>query len=241
MTLLQLIQEFCRRQGLSVPSTIMASHDDQLIQLAGLANEILEDLTTRRTWTTLDKECVFTSVAGSDQGALETLAPGLLKILNDTLYDRTQGVALFGPNAPRDWQASLATTYSGPSYRYRIQGGHLLTMPDMPIGHQVAFEYASSAAVQDNKYAPTTVSYKSYFTRDDDTFLLPSKLLLLGLRWRWKEEKGLPYAESFRLYEASIADTAGGDGTKAALDMGAESRGNVQPGIVVPIGNWSVP
>jgi len=64
-------------------------------------------------------------------------------------------------------------------------------------------------------------------------------LLLLGLRWRWKEEKGLPYMESFRLYEAAVAEAAGADGTKQPMSMN-EGAGMIQPGVFVPAGNWSI-
>ena len=53
MTLLQIVQEFCQRNGLTVPQIVMSSQDDQLTQIVGLANEICEDLVRRRSWTAL--------------------------------------------------------------------------------------------------------------------------------------------------------------------------------------------
>lgn len=239
MTLLQIVQEFCQRNGLTVPLIVMASQDDQLTQLVGLANEVCEDIVRRRSWTTLQYEAVFTSVAGEDQGEVAALAPNaFLKILNDTIFDRTRRLPVFGPRSPQQWQAIKALPMSGPYYQYRIQQGRLKVTPAMPAGHTMAFEYASEGAVQDNSTATPTV--KAFFTRDDDTFLLDKSLLLLGLRWRWKEEKGLPYMESFRLYEAALAEAMGADGTKASLTM-SESAGMIQPGIFIPAGNWSVP
>lgn len=238
MTLLQLLQEFCQRQGLTSPQIVMSSQDDQLMQLVGLANEICEDLVRRHSWTALQFESVFTSVAGSDQGAISALAPNaFLKILNDTIFDRTRRLPVFGPRTPQQWQGLKALPMSGPFYQYRIQGDRLKILPDMPAGHTMAFEYASEGAVQDNTTAVPTV--KAFFTRDDDTFLLDKSLLLLGLRWRWKEEKGLPYAESYRLYEAAVAEAMGADGTKSPLSL-SEGSGMIQPGIFVPAGNWSV-
>src|SRR3546814_3845312 len=36
-----------------------------------------------------------------------------------------------------------------------------------------------------------TDGYKAAFTSDSDTFLLPERLLTLGLVWRWRENKKL--------------------------------------------------
>lgn len=238
MTLLQIVREFCQRQGLTGPQIVMSSQDDQLTQIVGLANEICEDLVRRHSWTSLQYEAVFTSVAGEDQGAITDLAPNaFLKILNETIFDRTRRLPVFGPRSPQQWQALKALPMSGPFYQYRIQQGRLKINPDMPAGHIMAFEYASEGVVQDNSTATPTV--KAFFTRDDDTFLLDKSLLLLGLRWRWKEEKGLPYMESFRLYEAAVAEAAGADGTKQPMSMN-EGSGMIQPGVFVPAGNWSI-
>jgi hypothetical protein len=238
MTLLQIVQEFCQRNGLTVPQIVMASQDDQLTQIVGLANEVCEDLVRRHSWTILQYETVFTSAAGADQGALSTLAPNaFLKILNETIFDRTRRLPVFGPRSPQQWQMLKALPMSGPFYQYRIQQDRLLIIPDMPSGHTMAFEYASEGAVQDVSTVTPTV--KAFFTRDDDVFLLNKSLLLLGLRWRWKEEKGLPYLESFRLYEAAVAEASGADGTKQPISMN-EGSGMIQPGVFVPAGNWSV-
>lgn len=235
MTLLQIVQEFCRRTGLTIPTIVVSSQDDQLLQLMGLANEVCEDLVRRHAWTVLQRETVFTSVSGEDQGAIETLADtGFLKVINETIYDRTRRLPVFGPRSPQDWQAIKALPMSGPFYQYRFRAGELLITPAMPAGHQMAFEYVSTACIQS-----AGGTYQTYFAKDDDTFLLNSALLISGLRWRWKEEKGLPYLESFRHYEAAVAEASGSDGTKPQLSM-SENAKTIQPGIFIPAGNWSI-
>ena len=238
MTLLQIVQEFCQRNGLTVPQIVMSSQDDQLTQIVGLANEICEDLVRRHSWTALQFETTFQSVASVEQGEITTLAPNaFLKVLNDTIFDRTRQLPIFGPRSPQDWQSLKAIPTAGPYYQYRIQGGLLKILPEMPAGHTLAFEYASEGCVRDatNVIAP----YKPFFTNDADTFLLDKTLLLLGLRWRWKEEKGLPYMESFRLYESAVASAIGGDGTKTPITLHGDTC-SMQPGIFVSFGNWNV-
>ena len=47
MTLLEIVQEFCRRQGLPVPSAVVSLGDDQLTQIVGLANELTAERAVR--------------------------------------------------------------------------------------------------------------------------------------------------------------------------------------------------
>lgn len=238
MTLLEIVKEFCRRTALSVPLVVAASQDDQLLQIMGLLNEGAEDLTKRQQWTTLQREVVFTSVAGENQGQLHTLAPaGFQWIINDTIYDRTQKQPIYGPVSSQNWAYRQALPTSGPSSSYRIRGGALLLTPGIAAGHTLAFEHASNAAVYDN--TGIAQPYKRYFTNDTDTFLLDEGLALAWLRWRWKSEKGLRYAEDFRAYEVLVAQAAGHDGTKPELNMGCGDA-PMQPGVIVPFGNWSV-
>ena len=49
MTLLQIVQEFCQRSGLTINQIIISKQDDQITQIVGLANEICEDLVRRRS------------------------------------------------------------------------------------------------------------------------------------------------------------------------------------------------
>lgn len=234
MTLLQLVQEFCRRTGITSPSIVMSSQDDDLLQLVGLLNEGCEDL-LRHSWTELQYSAAWTSTGVEDQGALSTLAPSLDTITNNTILDTTTDLRIVGPMSPAKWQ----DLESGSGlYAYRIMAGHLHIRPALPVSHTLAFGYTSRGIVQDvSTVTPTT---KSYFTRDDDVFLLNEVLLLTWLRWKWKEEKGLPYLENFRAYEAMVAKYSGADGTKATLSLNGEA-GIARPGIVVPAGNWSVP
>ena len=238
MTLLTIVKEHCRRTGLTVPQIVATSQDEQLLQIMGLLNETLDDLVTRRQWTELQREKVFTSVVGENQGKLSTLADGGFQwILNDTIFDRTRRLPVFGPRGAEYWQQVKAMPFTGPYYQYRLVGGELHILPEMPAGHTMAFEYVSAWPVIDalNVLQP----YKTWFTADDDTTVFPDRLLLAGLRWAWKREKGLRYTEDFRTYESQVAQYAGHNATAGVLSMNGEC-GTIQPGIFVPSGNWNL-
>lgn len=238
MSLLTVVQQFCQRTGIPSPSAITSNQDQQILQIWGLCNETVEDIIDRWSWTDLTQEATFTTLTGRDQGAIATIAgggAGYRRILNDTIYNRTLRLPLFGPLAAPDWQQRIAVTTTGPFYQYRLRGGRLLFDPAGVAGQLCAFEYITDRCVQPTIGTPTTA-----FMADTDTFVLDEKLLLAGLRWKWKSEKGLDYSEDFRRYETIGNNMAGRDGTARTLSMNSGMNSSVLPGIFVTPGNWNV-
>lgn len=242
MTLLQVVSEFCDRQGLDNPTIVIGTVDDTIRQIRGLANEILTDITSRgASWQKLQKQALFTSVAAENQGLIDTIAPyGFKYIILQSLFDRTDRRPLWGPRTAQRWQESEALPYTGPEYTYRVWQGNFYLQPAPPAGHSCAFEYASDFAIQ----GPTSVSdptiiWKKRFTADTDVFALNDDLLLMGLRWKWKAVQSLRYAQEKQDYEALVAQEIGNEPNKGELNM-AGGNGDLKPGIWVPSGNWNV-
>ena len=234
-TLLAMLQEFSARRGLPRPAIGVASQDDQVLQLVGLLNEVMEDLTTRYVGTALQKTATWASTGVESQGTLDALAPyGFKWMINETFWDRTQRLPVFGPVSPSDWETLKATPMTGPYLQYRMKEGELLLNGTLAADHTMAFEYASDWAVKS-----ATDVYKLLFTADTDTSVFPNNVLMAGLNWRWRNEKGLKYGEEFAAYERAVADFTGHDGTKPTISMNAENQG-YKPGIYVPAGNWDI-
>lgn len=236
MTVLSVVTSFCERTGLPVPTSVLGTTDKQLLQIRALLEEEGNDLASRGSWEGLTFEASLTTLASDDQGAISTIASnGFRYIKNDTIWDRTSQLPVCGPMDSAEWQAMKALVNTGPMYRYRIRGGKLLVDPTPPAGNNWRFEYVS----QYWSLGANGTTYKQYFTLDTDTILLPETLVLMGLRWRYKKEKGLDYAEDFETYEMQVKDALGRDGSKKTLSMeGSDS--DRQPGIFVPSGSWSV-
>lgn len=235
MTLLQLVQRHCRRTGINVPTIVASSTEDQIQMCLELLNEELDELTQRHKWQILTAEATWTSLAGADQGALRTLAPGIINdwVVQDTFYDRTGNLKFCGPLTDRQYQAQQALSTSGITHTWRVLGGHVMLDSGFEAGHTLAFEFICNKAVID-----TGATTKAYFTADDDEPLLQDTILLAGLRWRWKREQGLAYDEDFRRYEGMVSNAAGRDGGKPVLDLCSRDSGAPVGGYVVPIGDW---
>jgi hypothetical protein len=59
------------------------------------------------------------------------------------------------------------------------------------------------------------------------------------LRWRWKKEHGLEYAEDFRTYEGEVANALGRDGGKPILYQDGTAP-RAKPGVIVPEYSWNL-
>ena len=238
MALLAAVQYFCGRTNIPVPASVVGTTDSQVLQTMRLLEEEGNDLALRGMWEALTREATLTTVATASQGAMTTLASnGFRFIKNGTIWDRTNKLPVVGPMDDQQWQAIQALTWTGPRYHYRIRGGLLLSTPTPTAGYTWAFEYLSKNWI----LGADGTTYKQYFTLDTDTMLLPEELLLAGLRWRWKKEKGLDYAEDFRTYEIQVKDALGRDGGKPRLNMGDPGWNGPVPGIFVSPGSWSIP
>jgi len=161
--------------------------------------------------------------------------PGYLEILRDTMFDRTTRLKIIGPFTEQDWQAAQAVTYSSAYTGFRIVDNRLDFYPQIGIDHMIAFEYKSDALVFDSD----TTQYKNYFTKDTDTFALNPVLILSGLRYLWKKEKGLPYVEEFKTYERNIAVLASNESRPGGVNMSGGCS-TYPPGILIPDSDWII-
>ncbi len=237
MSVLTTIQYVCGRTNVPVPSSVLGTVDTQVQQMLRLFEEEGTDLSKRGDWQGLTNEATLVSLATEDQGALTSIATnGFRYIKNECFWDRTNKLPILGPLSDQQWQTLKAVTITGPRYSYRIRGGHLLINPVPTAGYTWAFEYISKNWL----LGIDGTTYKQYATLDTDTILLPEDLVLMGLRWRWKKEKGLDYAEDFETYEEQVKNELGRDGAKKKLSMDQTVQ-DPRPGIFVPMMSWDLP
>lgn len=236
MSLLTIIQYVCGRVGVPVPATVYGTTDTQVLQLLRLLEEEGNDLARRGDWEGITFEATHTTIAAEDQGAITSIATNGYRIIkNDTFWDRTNKLPILGPLSNEEWQTLKGVGTTGPRYHFRLRGGKVLINPVPTAGYTWAFEYLSKNWI----LGADGTTYKQYFTLDTDTILLPEDLALMGLRWRWKKEKGFDYAEDFRTYETQVKDALSRDGGKRTLSMDGSHR-RAQPGIFVSDMSWNL-
>lgn len=229
MSMLTIVNTAQRRLGLSVASSVAGNSDDTATQLLALLNQAGEELAQEFAWQAVILEATFTTAATESQGALETLAPGLSYIVNDTIWNRSENEPFFALS-PQEWQREKSANVTGPGSRYRIRGNQLLMNPVPTAGQTCAFEYVTKYWATDY----TGATGKAAFTADSDIPRLDDQLLTLSLIWRFKQANGLEFMPELSMYERRAADAMSRDGGRRSLRFDGQSL----HGMTVPEGSW---
>lgn len=232
MTALSIVQEACKRLSLDVPSVLFSSTNDLDIQLRGLLNAEVIDLARYGAWTRLTREKTFSTAAQEVQTS--AVPADFDWYIDDTMYNRTMVRKLVGPITAEDWQKEKAgPVYSSVFNAFRFRGGNILITPDPTASQTVAYEYITKYRVADSDDNED----QEIFAADTDYALLDEELLTQGLIWRWKQKKGLDYAEDFQTYYRNCDTALARDGGKKKINLTSPAyRQAFQAN--VPEGDW---
>ncbi len=233
MSLLSIVQDASKQLAIGVPTAVAASTDSQSRQFMRFANIEGKELARRFNWQVLTKEATFTTVAAETQATVTTLATDFLRIVDKTMWDRTQSMSVAGPLSPQQWQNKKASAaQAGFGNWFRIRGGLILFYPTPPAGKSIYFEYISknwcqsSGAVEQDAWAA-----------DTDTALISEEVITLGLIWRFLAAKGADYGEEHKAYEYALESIFGADAGNDVIDMTPDYS---ILGANVPEGSWSI-
>lgn len=235
MSLLSIITGACGELSLEQPSAVYTATDTQTQQLLALADKEGKELARRFDWQILQKEGTFTTVATETQvAAITTTYADFNRVVNESMWDRTQGWQIVGPLNAQQWQRRKAAfAQAGTRYYFRIRGNALLFNPVPAAGNSVYFEYLSSKWCQSSGGTAQTA-----WAADNDTALIDEEVIRLGVVWRFLKAKGLDYAEEFRTYELALVDLFGADAGKQIIDMTNDDGPFL--GANIPDANWDL-
>jgi hypothetical protein len=222
MSLLSVVQSVCRRLTLPVPTAVASSADVNVQLMFELANEDGKELQKRCSWQVLTNEFTFPTTDASVQA--NALPADFDRFISNTQFDRTTRRQVLGPITPQVWQAIQAQPQLNRVFlAFRQRGGQVLVTPAPATGDTFAYEYVSAnwAQGQGGKGQPAYVA-------DTDVSLIDENLINLGVRWRFKKEKGFDYGEDFASYERMVDIAKANDGGKGALDFTGASTWPVQ-------------
>jgi len=233
MTLLTVINNTQDSLGLPRSSSVIGATDQNTRTLLAQANQEGKELMRRHNWEKLTTEDTFVSTATETQTGV--FNSNFDRIVNETVYNRTQKRRVLGPLSSREWQNQKAVTATVLTDAFRIRGGDMLLIPIPPAGNTYAFEYVSRDWCESSG---GTGQYE--WTADTDVGVLDEELMKLGLIWRFKKSKELDYAEDFATYEREVNQAIMRDGGRRSLSYGGDARLNQVIGAYVPEGSWSL-
>lgn len=239
MSLLSVIQSFCKLNALAVPTAIIGSTDTQTIQLQEIVDELVKEVSVQSKFQIAVQEAVFSTTPGEDQGDMSLLAPfGYQYAIFETFYDRTLRRPLSGPVTESEWQQLKALPSAGTFYKFRIRNNHLLLYPapTAASSSDIAFEYTSNYCYKD----ATTGAAKAAPTVDADLFLLPERIVKKGLAFRWKQIKGLPYQADEKAFWDMVNIHVARDKPARRINVSEGTPVDMKPGVFVPSNSWNV-
>lgn len=168
---------------------------------------------------------------------------------NDTWWDRTNRWQLLGPDSPQldQWHRS-GVVATGPRRHFRQLGNlannYRLWPPPAEIVEpiQLVYEYKSLNTVS---LLGSQTNFAAQFVNDADQPLLDARALMLSLKWRFWEQKGLNYSSKRDEYDRWIERLKSRDGGGKPLSLVPRtwpyylSPMNVQDGFFPGPGNGS--
>lgn len=227
MTLLTVIQDAYDELGLKSTSvsTVYDSSDAQILQMFRLLKKECNELLQEHDWQGLITVAEITTVATVEQTGL---LPSDFQRMVDTraMWNDTSKWEIVGPVSPQERRTAEVWDFNAIPQYWWIRGNELHIF-DTTAGDTVSFEYISDKYI----YQGESVTPATTFAGDDDTFAFPEELLTRAVVWRFKQAKGMEYAEELTDYSnlksreitndkggpAVITTSPEGDRTKASL------------------------
>lgn len=221
MAVLDAMQSAALRLAGRKPAVFFGAPDSMVFEaeICDLVNEVATDVAHYRDWSALKK--VWT--IQTDGSESYPLPPDYDRMTIDATVSKA-GWWLWGYFRYGDLDTfiiekdrNMVLSPGG----WTIYGEEMHFWP-VPEG-EAQFPYISSRYVRCND----TTQCKRRFTADQDEFLLPERLLTLGLVWRWREQKKLDYTGDQEAFVKALSEYASKDGGARSY---ASRRRNSFPG-----------
>lgn len=204
--LLGVVQTVCGEIGLPIPTTVVGSTTQQIRQLVAFANVTGDSLRDEADWPVLRKTATITTVNGT-AGYTVSLASGgntytCSRIITETGWDATNSWYFVGSVDDQEWQRWQYGVQTTPVRRiWRTTADNAIEVFPTPTvnGDSLVVAFITDLWAQTNTGAPS-----GSLSADTDVHLFNDRLFLLGLKWRFLEAKGLPFAAPKDEYDRII-------------------------------------
>lgn len=203
-TVAAILSSAARQCSVTPPGTWAAATEQTHIELRDdFLVQTVEDLQDRMDWPApIGKQATITGTGVEEYD----LPSDYLRMMRDrySVYERNQTRRDCIP-VPTDgeWEYMKELGTAGAYRFYRVHGYDGAFKIDfyrpLGIGETVIAHYVSNAWLINGS------TEKSAFTDDGDAPFFPRRLLEVGVVWRFRERRGLPFADKNAEYEAMIA------------------------------------
>lgn len=196
MTLITAVNEVCDVVSLDQFDSVYGADDANAQTMLALAKEAGDEIARRVDWQSMLKS----ETAGVSPFELpedfQRLIPG-------GAVRTAAGAFCRAITVGSQWSVIAASASIQPFFF--VRGDTMLFAPvDAAVGAVV--EYVSKNWIIGDPYEE-----RDTFQADDDKVAFPERLLVKGILWRWKRQKGLPYEDNLAEFEADLAQEINAD------------------------------
>jgi len=226
MTLLTICQNVADFTGFERPTTVIDNTDPIARQLLALAKREGTQLMRATAWPILLKEHTFSTSSGT---AAYALPADFDRLVNETVYNRSDNDIFSGPLTPAEYQLqNYGTASSGTTEKFRLKAASNALKfeidPTPSLTQTIGFEYASSYYSQSSGGTG-----QAAWAADTDTGIIDESLFELGLTFRFKQAHGLSYDQDYREYQLELRQAISRQGSSPILSMDDARRLIVSP------------
>lgn len=207
MTVLSALQSAMIRLVGRKPSTVFSTTNQTEVELADLATEVATDIMKSHDWQALTE---IKTITGDGAASAFPFPDDYDRmVVASDLYDpETWAWGYHHLPTVGEWIRYLEGDFTVPAQpgAWIILKNKFNFTPTPAAGARAMFPYISkNFALSAPASGTGVVTPKAAFTADGDTFLLDQRLITLGVIWRYREQKGMPYAEDMANFETALS------------------------------------
>lgn len=196
MTLLTAVNEVCDIVSLDQFESVYGSDDPNAQTMVTLAKEAGDEIARRVDWQAMLK-------TGTPIASPYSLPDDYQRLIPGGAVRTAAGAFCRAVTVGSQWSIIAASASAQPFFF--VRGDAILFAPAAAaVGATVDY-------VSKNWIISDGDQEKDEFGSDDDKTLFPERLMVKGILWRWKRQKGLAYEDNLAEFEADLAQEINAD------------------------------
>ena len=229
-TVVAALDRIARQTSVATPSSwVTATTKDQLEIRDDFLLETVDDIADRLDLASpIGQQTTLTGGAGTtnaDGSETFTLPADFKRTQRDelALYDVDQDRPCIPVTNTGQWTMLTDTGAAGAIKYYRVQGydgNFTVDIYNAPgTGSEVKLAYISK-----NWLATSGGTAGDMLANLDDVLLLPRRVVEVGVVWRFRERRGLPYEDKYAEYEALMARLSNDSRSRRTINFGEPDK-----------------
>lgn len=232
-SLITIIQSAMAELNLPRPTIAVSSTDQNVIKMVALLRAVCDDLLAEYDWQVLQTRYSFSTTGVESY----TLPADKGRFISGTFFDANNRWPMKGPRTAIEWEWIKASNWNGgPFTSMRVYGDKLYITPVPTDTFTFNFEYLSSNYVNDGSSGVS----KSEFTQDSDICVFDHRVVIYGLKLKWRESIGQDTSSALSDYQRALEFAKGSDQPAQKINLLGSTGYHMIGTSNIPDGSWSV-